>query len=300
MRSMAKPIAMDALTRWLWFLAGCVLMPLSVAAKPAELRIAGSDLLGAAFEQALSDDARRSQVPMRADFSGSRAALDALKAGGADLAIILLAPDEKLPEQGFVATPLAYRIAVIAASRDTDVTQVSFTQLEGFFGASGPAGYRLWRDLGAGGQKASLTVETHRLETATDAVSIDLFRHAVLRVPRLKPTVQRHERMASLVEKLNAEPGGLAILPELPERGASLRVLMVSKKDGEPAFSPTPENIHSGDYPLRAAVWVVYPEKSAEDLRPVLRFLWSDEAARALETGSHCVAVPRSGRPAQR
>jgi phosphate transport system substrate-binding protein len=272
----------------------------ALTAVAADVRIAGSDLLGSDLEVALQSFAARGKMPVRTDFSGSRAALDALKAGAADLAIVMLAPDEKLPVEGYAADPLAYRIAVVVAPQVVGLTQVSFIQLEGVFGASGPAGFRVWRDLGVTGNRAQLTVGTHVLSTKTDAVSADIFRHQALRVARFKPSVMRHEQMTTLVEKLAAEEGGLAILPEAPTSHAGLSVLLVSRAEGEPAFGPTPENIHTGDYPLRVPIWVVYRKGSLETLRPLLGFLWSDEAARILAESSYCVPVPSSGRPAIR
>jgi ABC-type phosphate transport system substrate-binding protein len=270
---------------------------LSLMGYATELKVAGSDLLGRDFEVALQAFAKRENQRISTAFQGSRAGLDALKAGTVDIAIVALAPDEKLPTGGIVANPLAYRIAVVVAPEAIELTQISFIQLEGFFGASGLAGYMFWRDLGVAGKAAQLTVTTHVLANREDAVSVDIFRHVALRAPRLKSSIQRHEQLGPLKEKLATEEGGLAILPKAPASDAGMRVLSVSKGEGEPAFGPTPENIHTGDYPLRIPVFVVYRDESAQALRSLLKFLWSDETARSLSQGSYCVPVPPSGRP---
>jgi DNA-binding transcriptional LysR family regulator len=276
-----------------------VILFFPLSGRAAEVRMAGSDWLGAEFEQALRAFAEKENVQLSAAFQGSRPALDGLKAGKIDLAIVALAPDEEMPDERWVVAPWAYRVAVIVAPQSIDLTQISFTQLEGFFGASGPAGFTFWRDVGVKGQAAQLAVGTHVLANRRDSASVDIFRQTVLRVPRLKSSVTRHEELTPLKEKLATEEGGLAVLPEDPADGR-LRVLAVSKDDGEPAYSPSRENIHTGDYPLRTAIFVVYRSEAAQTLRPLLTFLWSDEAARSVAQGSYCVPIPASARPAIR
>jgi ABC-type phosphate transport system substrate-binding protein len=285
-------------SRWRHRLAvSSTLCLLSLTAHAERVKVAGSDLLGRDFEAALQAFAQREKLPVEVAFQGSRAGIDALKTGATDLAIVSLAPDEKLPADSFVASPLAYRIAVVVAPQAIPATQISFTQLDGFFGASGPAGYTSWRDLGVTGQAAPLTVATHLLATRTDSLAVDIFTHAALREPRLKSSVTRHTKLESIKEKLATEEGGLAILPMLPGPAVGLRVLSISKGEGEPAFGPTPENIHTGDYPLRLPVFVVYRKEPGPALRELLKFLWSEAAADALSRGSSCVPVPPSGRP---
>lgn len=275
---------------------GLSFTPCSVA---AELKIGGSDWLGADFEAALRAFSNKENQPVSASFQGSRPGLDALRAGKVDLAIVALAPDEKIGEGELVVSTWAYRIAVVAVPRSIGLTQISFTQLDGFFGASGPAGFTHWRDVGVTGRAAQLTVGTHVLAGDTDAVSVDIFRHLALRVPRIKSSVMRHQLVETLKDKLAAEEGGLAILPEDPA-DAELRVLAVARADGEPAYTPSRENIHTGDYPLRTPLFLVYRHESAPALQRLLVFLWSEDAARSVMQGSHCVPVPASARPALR
>ncbi|MGC4075393.1 MAG: hypothetical protein QM760_23415 [Nibricoccus sp.] len=262
-----------------------------------ELRVAGSDLLGADFDAALTTFAKKQNVSLTTTFAGSRAALEELKAGTVDVALVAFAPDETPPGPPFVVQPLVYRIAVVVVPDRIAVTQISFNQLDGFFGANGPAGFSLWRDIGLAGETAQLTVTTHVLARKGDELSIDLFEHSALRVPKLKSSVERHDEFAALNGRLSAEAGGLAVLSYVPAAGTGLRALLVSKGDRDPAFGPTPENIHTGDYPLRLPVYVIYRSENTASLKPLLAFLWSDEAARSLRKDAALTPVPVSGRP---
>ncbi len=263
----------------------------------ANVRVVGSDLLGAEFGAALEVFAKRENLRLTTAFAGSRAGLEELKAGKADVALVAFAPDEKKPDESFVTLPLAYRIAVVVVPEHIEVTQISFKALDGAFGVGGAAGFSLWRDLGAGGAAAPLTVTTHVLAGNGDELSVDLFARTALRVPKLKSSVLRYDDFATLKARLSAEEGGLAILSYVPPVGGGLRALSVAKGDGDPAFGPTAENIHTGDYPLRLPVYVVYRGENAARLGSLLMYLWSDEAARSLAKNPALIPVPLSGRP---
>ncbi len=266
----------------------------------SRVRIVGSDLLGEPFAKALETQATRDGVAVVLNLSGSRVGIEKLNTGEADLAFVVLAPDEKLPEGNWTAEPMAYRAALVAAPRRIGVSQLTLTALDGFFGMSGPAGYTQWGQAGVTGQPAPLTVHTHVLAGRADELSTEIFRHVALRGTRLKPAVQRHASLASLVEKMESEEGGLAILPAPPPEQVNWRLLAVARAEGEPAFGPTLENIHLGDYPLRWPVWVVYRADAGAQVRTMVRFVWSDAAAKALSDGSDCQPLPASVRAEKR
>jgi DNA-binding transcriptional LysR family regulator len=262
----------------------------------ADLRVVGSDLLGADFAGALEVFAKRENVRVSTAFAGSRAGLDDLKNGRADVALVAFAPDEKLPDGVFVAQPLAYRIAVVAVPEHIGVTQISFNALDGFFGANGPAGFSIWRDIGVTDSAAQWGVSTHVLMGEGGGLSVDLFTRTALRMPKLKSSVLRYDGFGALKGQLSAAEGGLAVLPYVPQAGSGMRALLVEKVEGEPGFGPTPENIHTGDYPLRLPVYVVYRTESATKLGTLLAFFWSEDVARSLAKNPVLTPVPASGR----
>ena len=265
------------------------------------LRVVGSDLLGEDFAEALAVFSKRENVALTTAFAGSRAGMDDLKNGRAEVALVAFAPDEAQPEStAYVVRPLAYRIAVVAAPEHLGLTQISYNALDGFFGASGPAGFAIWRDVGVAGPAAQLGVSTHVLEGEVGGLSVDLFSRAALRVPKTKPSVQRHDRFETLQIQVTAPEGGLAVLPYVPPAGSGLRALLVAKAEGEPAFGPTADNIHAGDYPLRLPVYVAYRAENEAKLGALLAFLWSEEAARSLAKNPVLTPVPASARSRSR
>lgn len=284
-------------SRWGVCLWGIIALT-TVSGAPAErLRIVGSDLLGTGFTKALEQDATGNGYSVEQAFEGSRVGLEAVKAGTADAALVWLAPDEKVPEGNLVSELVAYRVAVVAVPAHIDVTEVTFEQLDGFFGADGGAGYSLWKDLGAGGSAAPLSVSTHVWADASAGFSTDFFSHLVLRTQRLKTSVIRHEKLEQLLSRVRLEEGGLAILPQLPPRSAGLRVLAVAKKKGDPAFGPSAENIHTGDYPLRWPLLLVYRSEDQERVRRWRTFLFSDGARKMMSEAAALTPVPTNARP---
>jgi hypothetical protein len=58
-----------------------------------------------------------------------------------------------------------------------------------------------------------------------------------------------------------------------------------------PAFGPTDDNVHYGDYPIRLAFYIVYNLRDDAKLRPVIRELLDDEVAASLRAND-LIALP--------
>ena len=275
--------------------AGVFVLLTSAGFSEQRVRVAGSDLLGGQFRAALQKHGAEKGVLVETVFEGSRGALGAVIARTADAAVVMLAPDETPRDPGLVVEPVAYRIAVVVVPAHIGLTEISFAQLEGFFGAQGGAGHNVWRDLGVEGSAGPLAVSTHLWAEGSEVVSIDLFSHLVLRSSRLKTSVVRHETSQSLLTRLSSEEGGLAVLARMPPQGTGLRTLAVARAKGEPAFGPSADNIHTGDYPLRWPLVLVYRREDLERVRELRTFLAGDPARKILSAESGFVPVPASG-----
>jgi ABC-type phosphate transport system substrate-binding protein len=57
---------------------------------------------------------------------------------------------------------------------------------------------------------------------------------------------------------------------------------MISSEVDGPAFSPTDDNVHYGDYPIRLAFYIVYNERDEALAQKVLRVLLNDDLAASL------------------
>ena len=93
----------------------------------------------------------------------------------------------------------------------------------------------------------------------------------------------RYVTPAEMVLQLAGDRRALALAAVRPPNAPGLKIVPVASDKDEPAYSPTPENLHSGDYPLSLPLRIVFRRESAHALRPLLRYLFSDEFASRLE-----------------
>src|SRR5690606_6058343 len=78
-----------------------------------------------------------------------------------------------------------------------------------------------------------------------------------------------------------SDPAGIAILPRLPKDGR-IKTLMLSGSKGGPAFGPTEDNVHYGDYPVRLPFYIAFNSRDEAKMKPLLRVLFNDELAQSL------------------
>lgn len=259
-------------------LIGLLLAPV-VVVNAAPIRVAGSDLLAEAIGGDLREFAKKNDLEVAIDMRGSRLGLEALQSGQADFALLAFGPHDAKPGPEFVTRVAGYMTAVLVVPADLPLTQVTYPQLAGVYGASEVNNFKRWSDLNVRGEWGGRTI-TAVSTTRRVGLSIDLFRLAVLQTPEFKPTVLMFDDQAKALERLGAADGGLALVSVPPENPA-LKVLLVAKASGDVAYGPTPENLHTGDYPLRLPVHLVLRKESAPKLNFLLRRLLSDESAPA-------------------
>lgn len=263
----------------------------------AELRIVGSDLLGADFTKACYVFSIREATPLAVIFDGSRPGLDQLKSGRADLALLTLPPADEPDASVFASLPLAWHRVVVIVPAVIPLERVTFSELAAVFGVGVPVSHNRWGDLGLTGEWSSSPITPLAPATRLGLTS-ENFRHAVLGDSALKPSVGRYDSAADLLQHLAGDSRAIALAPSLPAGATGLKLLSVALRSGDPAFSPTPENLHSGDYPLRLPLRIVFRREATAKLLPVLRWLLSDAAAVALER-AEIVPVPESLRRQQ-
>lgn len=272
------------------FAVCCTALPLAAG----DFTLVGSDLLKAALEQPLAAAEATPGHTVRLRFDGSRGALDELRAGKADLACVVFAPDELPPQGEFRVVPLAYQVAVFAVTETNPVRQVSFAQLGGIFGEKEPTNHRQWGALGAMGPWEQKSISLQMVEDP-DSLAVDLFRHTALNVPQLKPTILVQPSSAEMLRRVRVDDTCIGFFPRPLRDTAGVHVLLVARNDQDVPFGPTPENVHNGDYPLRLPFYLVFAPKDAAALAPLLDHLLGDTVAAALEAAGF-VAVPANAR----
>lgn len=267
-------------------------MPLALFA--GEITLVGSDLLKPALEPVLAQPPRSSAGAVRLRLEGSHAGLRELRAGKADLAVVAFAPNEPLPETEFRLVPLAYQVDVLVVTGNNPIRQVSYAQLGGLFGEKEAVNHRQWGALGAKGVWEDKTVTLSTVESP-DSLALDLFRFTVLRVPQLKTTMSIHPNLDELLRRVRVDDTTIALFPCMPADTAGLHVLLVARDDKDVAFGPTPENVHTGDYPIRLPFYIVFKPERAIELAGVVGTLLGDPAAAEL-TKLGYVSVPANFR----
>ena len=261
---------------------------------PDGIRLAGSDLARPALEPLVAGFNRGAPQPLVLGLAGSRNGLADLRAGKVDLALLAFGPGEHAATDGLRVVPLAYQVAVFGVSEANPFRQASLTQLAALFGSKDPANFRQWGQVVKENSWAGKTVALHAVANPT-SLALDLFRYTALRAPQLKAAVTLHASAATALARLRWDETSLALLPGRPAEAAGIHLLLVSRREDDVAFGPTPENIHAGDYPLRLPFSVAFrPERTAE-LLPVLRFLFGDTVAAGLATADF-VPVPENAR----
>ena len=107
-----------------------------------------------------------------------------------------------------------------------------------------------------------------------------------------RSTVVRDASPAEMTLRLAGDRRALALASVRPTNAKDLKVVPVASRANEPAYTPMPENLHSGDYPLGLPLRVAFRHEAVRTLQPLLRFLFSDDFARLIEQSGVIPLVP--------
>jgi phosphate transport system substrate-binding protein len=101
--------------------------------------------------------------------------------------------------------------------------------------------------------------------------------------------------VAGVLDNVALDRGSIALLPVVPTASAGVRALLVTAVAGGVAFGPSPENIATGDYPLRLPLELLFRAEDATKVAPVVAFFASEEGAGMVER-SLLVPLPARNR----
>lgn len=260
----------------------------------AEIRVVGSDLLGPGFQQAVQEFARANDTTVTLDLRGTRPGMDAMRAGRADVGLFMFPPGESPPGDPFEQRPLAYQAVFVLVPATLPVTQITVDQLRGVFAAAVAIPIERWGDLGLTGDSRLRAIAPRTL-AAGSGLTTPLFRRLVLQDAGLRASVEQEKSAEDLFASLRRGDNTIGLSPALPEPPAGLRVLALATSSSDPAFAPTPEALHDGNYSLRLPLYLVFPRVEAPRLQLFLKFLVSDECARQLVAASF-IPLPKAVR----
>lgn len=254
---------------------------LPCSASAGTIRLAGSDLAAPALAGVLQTGPVLQGMEWKLDMTGSKPGLDALRAGSADAAVVLV---ESLPakgEPGIDYTPLAYRAPVIVVSANNPIPQITLPALAAVLGEGETENYRRWSELGLPGEWSARTILISAA-SLEDPLLLDYLRLRVLKTPRLKTSIATGTPAAALLARLRQDESAIGIFPSMPADMTGLRVVPVALNTGGIAFGPTPENVHAGDYPMRLILVVATTHGAGEPTTSAIRALLADSVAQAL------------------
>ena len=272
-----------------------LLLPLTliVTAQAEEIRIAASDLLADYIKVPLKAYAAENDSTYVVDSIGSLPALDRLRSGEIDLAIIAVPEGNEVPRDEFSVYPFAYDVAVIAVNATNPIDEISVARLGGIFGSNEELNLNTWGELGLSGM-GSRNVKA-LAGISDESIALELFKYSILKGGFIKPSVSM-VKDTEVEDLLRSDTASIAILSRMPEN-KNIKVLMVSSESDAyaPAFGPTDDNVHYGDYPIRLAYYIVYNLRDDAKLRPTIRELLNDEVAISLRS-KDLIALPETVR----
>lgn len=264
-------------------------LALIVPAQAEEIRIAASDLLADYIEAPLTAYGEENEITFVVDSIGSLPALDRLRSDEIDLAIIAVPEGNVVPREEFSIYPFAYDAAVLVVNESNPIDEISVARLGGIFGSNEEFNLNTWGDLGLSGWGGRNIKPL--AGTSEESIALELFKYSVFRGGAMKPSVAM-VKDTEIEDLLRSDAASIAILSRMPEK-SNVKVLMVSSGSDTdtPAFGPSDDNVHYGDYPIRLAFYIVFNQRDESKLRPIIRELLDDEVATSLRAND-LIALP--------
>ncbi len=238
------------------------------------LRIVGSDLLRDVIKESSLSQLNR-EVSVTLD--GSSLALEDIKSNNADIAIIALPQDISPPADNLESVTFAFQIVVIAVSASNPLEEISLNQIASIYSVNQKLDITNWGAIGLTGAWQGRNISINSVSNAP-GVGLELIKYTVLKNAIMKPLIKYWDNPNELVNYLSNDLSAIAVLPSIPNDN-SIKVLSLSKKDGEYSFSPTLENISFGDYPIRMPFYLVYNKDRKVELNSIFKILYSNEIA---------------------
>jgi phosphate transport system substrate-binding protein len=253
---------------------------LLMVARGEELRIAVSDLMADSLEASIADLAEQNSLEISFSKQGSLPALERLASDELDIAVIVVPEGHAMPDSRYTVYPLAYDVAVLAVNEDNPIGEVSLPQLEGIFGSDGREDYQSWEGLGLSGWTGR-SIKTFASEIE-NSISNELFKFTILKSGGFKRSVSLVD-VASAERAISSDVTCIGLLSrKLDSR--RIKTLMVSTDNKTPAYGPSPDNVHYGDYPLRLPFYVVFETSNKTRIKPILGYLLSEGCSKLLQS----------------
>ena len=245
-----------------------------------EIRIAVSDLVSSYIHAPLKSYSDEYEFTLEIESIGSLPALDKLRSDEVDLAIVAMPGDIRSESTEFIIYPFAYDASLVVVNQSNPIQDISINQLAGIFGSREELSVSTWGQLGFSGL-GSRNINP-LVGISENNITLELFKHRVLKGYSLNTNVTI-DQAVNIEALIISNVSSIAIMPCTPKKN-DIKALMVSKDSDSPAFGPTPNNIHHGDYPIRMPFCIAYNQRDEAKLISLIRELLEDEVASHLES----------------
>lgn len=279
-------------------LAVSLLLAGTFALSATPIRYSGSDFLVGETEKALNSAIEKAtgEAP-ESKLRGSISAEKELRVDKADFALLMLPGGGKNIEEVKNGTwrvfPIAYQVAYVAVASANPLNEITFEQLASIFGNFAKKTAKNWEELGATEFSPALTPCTGDL-SRTNAVTY--FQRKVLPNFALRSAVRGLASDENAFKEIINNPGTIAIVGKQMPAGVPIKLLAVADNHENPnatAYSPIFTNVYNNDYPLAIPLYIVYPVKNRQMLKPVLSYLYSQEMADKLAAAGFLPLEPK-------
>lgn len=252
-----------------------------------QLVLEGSDLLAPLIEKDLKEMATRENVALKINMLGSFNAMDNIRAGKADVAIVGLPKGSKLPD-GMTAYPIAYQASIVVVNVVNPIEEITTDKLRAIYAKTESAArLESWEQLGvknASNMRSILPITT----SFGDNVVVELFKYSVMRGSNLAPWVSVVDKKNDVFSLIKANNSAIAIIGKVPsvEQGA-VKVIAVeeSRSGGEKAyaFKADRDTLYNNDYIMSLPFYIVFKKENAAKVKPLVRILLDDQIARSID-----------------
>lgn len=145
---------------------------------------------------------------------------------------------------------VAYDALAVFVHRDNPLAQLSLAQLDAIFGKMRRRGHgpvRTWGDLGLTGDWARRPISLYGRNSASGTYGF--FKERVLRNGDFKDNVKEQPGSGSVVQSITEDRYAIGY-SGIGYRTSGVRIVPLSRRDGEPASAGRYEDVASGAYPL--------------------------------------------------
>jgi len=168
------------------------------------------------------------------------------------------------------AVPVAIDALAVFVHKDNPIEGLSIPQLDAIFSSTrkcgAPSDAKVWGDLGLAGAWTRRDIQLFGRNSVSGTYGY--YKSKALCKGDYKNTVNEQPGSASVVQSVSTSINGIGY-SGIGYRTSSVRLLPLSKKDGQPFVEANAENSISGDYPLARYLYMYVNKAPNKPLTPL-------------------------------